>query len=128
MEKLVSILKLGRKQYLALLIGIGSLIFMPRIYLIKFGLENFRDKYDGILGGLFIISAALLLADFISYCSQLVKGFMQNRLEVARLRKRLYDLTIEEKQILRGYISRNTRTQSFDFYDGAVLDSDSFRR
>jgi hypothetical protein len=118
--RLVEWIKLSPRHLLPLSLFTGFVLFAPQRWLAVFGLVGFVAEWRPYFGAAFLLSTALLLS------AAIVAGYgwvKQKREEVALLRsrrERLHHLSEPEKDILRGYIEDQTRTQYLPMHDGVV--------
>ena len=122
---MVEYLKLVISQTPKILLGIALFCFggiiAPDSLLLKLGVLNIRESSKQWLPIVFWLSLALLISHAFFGLFPFFKGRLNGWIIVHRGKKRLNDLTREEKEILRGYVEGNTMTQTFDCTDGAVL-------
>jgi Super-infection exclusion protein B len=103
---------------IALVTGLG--LFSPSSVLDIFGLTSFVSQYRQYIGIVFLISMALILTEAILFAHRALSGWRQ-RSEVTKHRQELLqNLTLQEKSVLRNYITRKTKTAYFDLEDGVV--------
>jgi hypothetical protein len=112
--------KISNTHLFAIVIGCSIVLFTPESFLRKLGLFSIKEAY------LTIISVSLLLAlSMLSArgCAGIIAWIKQRFIwhkNLKEMRKRLNDLTPEEKQILQKYILGNTRTQDLLIQDGVA--------
>ena len=102
------------------IIGLGIVaaiaLFSPDPAINKLGLLKYRDEGKPYLGGVLLLCIAIIIANIIGF-----GGRKYNDHRFLRTgKKRLHRLTIEEKQILRGYIEGQTRSMDLSLVDGVV--------
>jgi Super-infection exclusion protein B len=118
--RLVEWIKLSPGHLVPLSLFTGFLLFAPERWLAVFGLVGFVSQWRPYFGAVFLLSTALLLGAALVSAWGMVK---QKRTEAAFLRgrwERLHHLSEPEKEILRGYIEAQTRTQYLSMADGVV--------
>jgi hypothetical protein len=119
-SNLLDALKLSPRYLVPVALASGFLLFSPADYLTVMGLDTLVNSYRSWIGLVFLVSAALLITSLIQ------QAWSLSKVRYARFRtrraahKRLNHLTAEEKDILRGYIVNQTRTQVLDFASGVV--------
>ena len=98
----------------------GVLVFASPEALNTLGLREFTENNRHWIGLAFLASSATALVDG----TKEVAVWVRNRMTVAKLKQkrleRLHSLTEEEKQILRYYLAKQTRTNTLRFQDGIV--------
>lgn len=112
--------KLSNTNLLAIVMGCSILLFASDNFLKKLGLFNIRNSYKIFIAIFLLISISILAA---RWCNAVLKWIQQRitwRRNLKRSQKRLHNLTAKEKEILRGYILNNTRTQDLLVQDGVV--------
>ena len=119
-SKFLDWLKPTPKHYFAIAIVTAILLFSPRNFLERLGVNIIVDQFHPWFGVLFLLSIFLLL----SYSVSPLYEFLKNKLKLRNITKnrikRLHSLTKDEKALLRGYICENTRTQYLRPDDGVV--------
>lgn len=120
LSRLVEWIKLSPRYLLPLLLFTGFVLFAPHTWLAIFGTVSLVSDYRPYFGVAFLLSATLILSAAIVA----VYGWAQQKREEASLlrdrRRRLHHLSEPEKEILRGYIEGQTRTQYLSMHDGVV--------
>jgi len=119
-KNLVDWIKLSPRYLLPICIFAGFVVFAPPQVLSIFGLIDMVSRYRPWFGLAFLLSAALLASSAVFAFYEFMK---KKRLEEAvrkHRRLRLHQLTEDEKELLRGYIHNQTRTQYLSMSDGRV--------
>lgn len=119
-SKSLEAIKLSPKYLFPIVLVTGFLLFAGPGVLEIFGLSELSAKYKPYIGGVFLLSAALVLSH---WAISLYKRGEEKRRWAKRIKtstKRLHNLTVEERDVLRGYIGGNTRTQYFHLESGVV--------
>lgn len=113
-------LKLPQRVLWALVIVAGLVLWGPSWFVSGLGLEQFITAYRMYLGVVFLLFLAATLPTPVHWLAS--KGW--SRLQDMRHRKvrqaRLHDLSEDEKNVLRHYIEKRTRTQTLDYTDGVT--------
>lgn len=112
--------KISNTHLFAVAIGCSIVLFTPEDFLRKFGLFNIKETYQTIISLLLLLALSILGA---RGCAAIITWIKQRFIwhgNLKEMKKRLHDLTLEEKQILRIYISGNTRTQDLLIQDGVA--------
>jgi hypothetical protein len=119
LDNLVKILAFF-KEPIRYIIGVGIVaaivLFSPDSIINKLGLLKYRDEGKPYLGGALLLCIAIIIANVIGFG---VRKYDNHRF-LRTGKKRLHRLTIEEKQILRGYIEGQTRSMDLSVTDGVV--------
>lgn len=120
LSRLVEWIKLSPRYLLPLFLFTGVILFAPHTWLAVFGVVSLVSDHRPYFGVVFLLSATLLLSAAIVA----VYGWTQQKREEATAlrgrRQRLHHLSVSEKEILRGYIEGQTRTQYLSMHDGVV--------
>jgi hypothetical protein len=119
-SKLLDAVKLSPKYLAPIALASGFLLFSPAHYLITLGLDTFVNSYRSWIGLVFVISAALLIASLFQLVWSWSKSTYDGFRRIHAGENRLKHLTAEEKDVLRGYIVNQTRSQVLDFASGVV--------
>lgn len=116
----LEVLKLAPRYLAAVAVVCGVLVFANQTALDGLGLREFTENNRHWIGLAFLASAAVALLDG----AKEVAGWVRTQVATAKLRQkrldRLHSLTEEEKQILRYYFAKQTRTNSLRIQDGIV--------
>lgn len=99
----------------------GALLFGPDLFLKRLGLDLFIAEYRKYIGVVFLGVNVLILAHVFVFIYSYFSKIIKNMLFLRAKRKRLYSLTDEEKRILSGFVSKNTRSQDLECTNGVVL-------
>lgn len=119
-SKSLEAIKLSPKYLFPVVLVSGFLLFARPSMLEVFGLAELSAKYKPYIGGVFLLAAALVLSH---WAISLYKRGEKRRLWSRRIKsskRRLRNLTAEEREVLRGYIGGNTRTRYFQLESGVV--------
>jgi hypothetical protein len=119
-SKLVDWLKLPTKAFVGLALASGILIFSSAQLLTHLGLVNFVSTYRPYLGAVFIFGISFTLVYCLSSVFTVIQPWVTQTYNIHKYKKRMYDLTPEEKKILSSYISRQTLSQPLDIRSGVV--------
>jgi Super-infection exclusion protein B len=103
-----------------LAIATGMMLWGPTWYISGLGLQQFIDDDRPYMGVGFLLILISAVAGSIQHIIKFIKQQCDTTIYVRRRRKRLYDLTTEEKQLLLQYFRNNTRTQTLDSLSGVV--------
>jgi hypothetical protein len=116
----VEALKLAPRHLVAVAAACGVLLICGPRMLDALGLREFTDNHRHWLGLAFLAATAL----FVVNQSEEIVRWVREKIRSAQLKKKLLNrlrtLTEEEKQILRYYLAKQTRTNSLRFQDGIV--------
>lgn len=108
-------------RYLAVIaISCGVYLFAPSEWISKLGLDNLDQKYRPYIGGVFLVSSGTVVVAVVRWISMFGIACMHVRGMKNKAIKRLNTLTEGEKQILRFYISQQTRANTLRVDDGVV--------
>jgi hypothetical protein len=113
-------LKLGPRQLIAVGVVCGSLLLLPEKVADFLGIHDFAQKYGQWLGVALIVSVTLLAVNGSEKVLYAVRDRSLRRKAHQRMLKRLHGLTEEEKQILRFYVAKETKTNVLRLDDGVV--------
>ncbi len=123
-SKITEWLKLSAQQ-LSWLLLFSSLVLSvlslaPDSALVAFGLRDLRAEHRTLIGLLWLLSFSGLVIWVGKSAYQWAKSKITIWRNIQRLQQRLHNLTPGERDILRGYIAGNTRTQSLRIDSGVV--------
>lgn len=113
-------LKLTPRNITPFLFISAILLFAPREWLTLLNILDLKEEYHLIISMIFLLSSVIL----VNYMLFAIFSFFKKsliRIKIkSSIRKRLHTLTEDEKQILRFYISQNTRANTLRYDDGIV--------
>ncbi len=113
-------LKLAPKYLSVVAVIAGSLIFLPENWLEVMGLKKLAAENKQWLGLAFIICIGVCLVAIASWAIDLVADYFQRNRIRGFVIDKLNDLTEEEKQILRYYYAKDSRSNTLRVDDGVV--------
>jgi hypothetical protein len=119
-SKRVEWLKLSPRYLLPVAMITGFLLFAPNNILDILGLVDLIKQYRPYIGGALLISLGLLLSNILAMLFDFTRQRSEKSKRLKQMRKRLHNLTEEEKALLRGYVERQSRTQYFDMENGVA--------
>lgn len=120
LSQVIEWFKISNTHLFAIAIGCSIVIFAPDNFLRKLGLFNIKEAHQTIISISLLLALSMLGA---RGCAAIISWIKQRFIwhkNLKEMRKRLNDLTSEEKQILRKYILGNTRTQDLLIQDGVA--------
>ena len=120
LSKAFDALKLSPKYLVPISVATGFLLFATTNVLNKLGLNELKTKYTPWIGGIFLVSTTLLLSHAVIAALSWMKNKIKRSLAIRNSRKRLHSLILGEKEILRGFILGQTKTQYLDLENGVV--------
>ena len=118
--KVLDWLMLSPKYLLPILVAASILLFGPVEFLNIIGLEKFLGEYRMWVGVAWLASAALLASRLLTPIVKFLRRWVFEKNWVRHGKNRLQQLTPTEKEILRGFVFYNTRSQYLDFQNGDV--------
>ncbi|MDM0118904.1 superinfection exclusion B family protein [Variovorax arabinosiphilus] len=98
----------------------GLLLFLPEQYLQVLGITQLAEDYRPILGLTFLFCLAVVAIAVLKFIASGPLSLYYRWRRKRYLKDRLSRLTEDEKQILRFYISKQTRTNVLRVDDGVV--------
>ena len=119
-SKIADLLKLLPTYLLPMALVSGFLVFAPDDVLADFGIQGFRSDFRPWIGIVFLAYASVLLTRGGNDSFSWVKKKIVLRKSVERMQKRMNDMTPAEENILRKYVTEETRTQRLRVSDGVV--------
>ena len=124
-DKVLDWIKLSPKYLFPVSLATGFLLFAKSEYLAALGLTELRSKYLPWIGGVFLLSTALFLSHVVTAFFSWLREKINLYFVVRYGRKKLHNLTNDERRILRDYIGRGTKTQNLSVEDGVVSELES---
>ena len=115
-KPLFALLKEPVRYAVALGAVAAIVIFAPDSVINKMGLLKIRDEGKLYLGGFLLFCIAIIIANIIGFGTRKYNNYRFRRAGAKRLNR----LTIEEKNILRGYIEGQTRSVDLEINSGVV--------
>jgi len=113
-------LKLAPRYLVSVALICGLLLFLPQPWLTQIGLQGFADAYRQWLGLAFLVSAVLAGVGLGTAGWNWLRLKLRKRKIALNIIRKLNTLTEDEKQILRYYVSQNTRANTLKVDDGVV--------
>ena len=113
-------LKLAPRYLIAIGIGAGFLLFGSEGFLVKLGLKQFTEDNRAWLGLAFVSTISLFSIYVVSEVIAFFGRKIKKRKLLKGVRNRLHSLTEDEKQILRYYFAKGTRSNPLRVDDGVV--------
>ncbi|WP_166212979.1 super-infection exclusion protein B [Cognatiluteimonas telluris] len=110
--------KLPQRVLWALLLIAGLVLWGPGWFVSGLGLEAFIATYRMWLGVVFLLFLAATLPTPIQWVATKAWEWLKERRGMKARRARLHDLSSDEKEVLRYYLTNNVRTQTLDCADG----------
>lgn len=120
LKPMLQLLKLAPRYLVALGLVLGVVILAPHEFAQRLGLADMAQDYRQAIGVGFLLCVSLLLVSFAGWAGGIVGRLLATRKFKWQLQQRLRRLTEDEKQILRYYISQQTRANTLRIDDGVV--------
>lgn len=105
---------------LAIAVAAAVLLFGSETMIGIMGLGGIRDTYRPWFGMTLLVVGALLCVEVGAAAAGWVKKRIVWWRNLRGGKRRLHDLTPDERQVLRAYIENDTRTQYLDLQDGVA--------
>jgi hypothetical protein len=122
LEKVKGWLSLGVGPLLVLMLFTGLISFLPSDMIASLGLSEIKMTYGEYFGLAFIYSiAAILVASITKLWDVFLGNWIKEKVTLYFYRKEAYDLTDEEREILRLFINGKTRSAHLSLKNGTVL-------
>lgn len=119
-KSLIEVLKLAPKYLVAVALIAGALIFLPESWLQLLGLQEISTQYRAWFGLAFLVSAGICIVAIASWIANWILNIFRRRRVQRFVIKKLDNLTEDEKQILRYYFAKGTRSNTLKVDDGVV--------
>jgi len=119
-KNLIEAIKLSPRYLLPIWIFTGIVVFAPKGVLSIFGLTDIVSSYRPYFGLAFLLSGALLASSACIAFYHWTRARRRERRVRRYQHQRLNNLTEDEKELLRGFIHNQTRTQYLSMSDGRV--------
>jgi hypothetical protein len=120
LKSALELLKLAPRYLIAIGIAAAFLLFGSDQFLTSLGLKKFTEDYRAWLGLAFVSTVSL----FVIYLAGEVISYFGRKIRKRKLRtnleERLQKMTEDEKQIIRFYFAKNTRSNVLRIDDGVV--------
>ena len=110
------------KVLLGIFIVCTLLILMPADLLGIIGVDKIKTEYASIIGVTLLLSGSILFSHFLFKAFPILSNYAKNIRSTYSQRKRLRQLTEDEKQLLKKYIDSNTRVRPVSIYSGIATD------
>ncbi len=119
-NSLVDVLKIAPRYLAAIALIAGSLIFLPTETLAMLGLQTFSLEHRTWIGLVLLVSSGICLVSVVLWLYDSVRGAFNRRSIRKFIIDKLGRLTEDEKQILRYYFAKGTRSNTLKVDDGVV--------
>jgi hypothetical protein len=119
-EQIIQALKLAPRYLIAVSVFCGVLLFINEQLSKTLGVFQFTQDYRQWIGIAFVASIVLVAIDWSIKIGTVVSNFVRRIKFKNDLVKRLHSLTEEEKQILRYYLAKQSKTNTLRTDDGVV--------
>ncbi len=116
--KLLDALHLKAWMFLALALAAGLVLIAPPSILASLGMTEVIQSGRWVVGGVFIGSISALAAQGISWAGSRSSGWIRENVQMRRRRVKLESLSPAEREVMQGYLLRETKTQEMSFSDG----------
>ena len=120
LKSILEFLKLAPRYLIALGVMAAVLLFSPKEFLEQIGLVELTKNYRPWLGLTLVVTSSLFIVSMISVGWTAFRRWRWRKNAVAELKASLRRLTEEEKQILRFYYAKETKTNYLRVTDGVV--------
>ncbi|RYF81156.1 MAG: hypothetical protein EOO29_11495 [Comamonadaceae bacterium] len=117
---LVEAAKLAPRYFAPIGAVAGLLLFVPQQWLQKVGVAQLAEDHRPVIGVAFLFCMAVLALAAAGRVAKWIGAWLRARRRQRVLLERLAQLTEDEKQILRYYVSQQTRTNYLRVDDGVV--------
>lgn len=119
-KPLTEILKLAPRYLAVIALATGALLFGGEELLERVGVRELAENNRAVVGFVFLLAAAGLLVSAAIDATGFGRRWAHERYVYRRMKQYLNALTEAEKQVLRFYIGKQTRTQALRIDDGVV--------
>lgn len=119
-EQIIQALKLAPRYLIAVSVFCGILLFINEQLSKTIGVYEFTRGYRQWIGIAFIASISLVAIDWSIKIGAIVRNLAHRIKFKKELVQRLHNLTEEEKQILRFYLVKQSKTNTLRTDDGVV--------
>lgn len=120
LKSILELLKLAPRYLIALGVMASVLLFSPKWFLERIGLVEFTMNHRPWLGLTLVVTSGLFVVSMVSVGWTTFRRWRRHKKAVAELKAYLRRLTEEEKQILRFYYAKETKTNYLRVTDGVV--------
>ena len=119
-KAILEVLKLAPRYLGALAIAAAIILFAPASFLKQLGVYDFANNNRNWIGLTFLGSAVLFAIDRLIASVGWFRRKRNSNVRKLHQLKRLHNLTEDEKQILRYYVAKGTKTNYLRYDDGVV--------
>jgi hypothetical protein len=120
LQHILEVLKLAPRYLAAIGLFCGFLLLVPASIANGLGVHDFTQSYRTWLGIALIATLSLLAVNGCVTVCDVIRNRMRRATAYQRKLTRLHGLTEEEKQILRYYIAKQSKTNVLRIDDGIV--------
>ncbi|MFV1977614.1 MAG: superinfection exclusion B family protein [Candidatus Scalindua sp.] len=120
MEQLFAWMKLPKRVAWPIVFVCALLLWGPADFNKGLGLDLFVEQYRVWVGVVFLFFLATGLTPLAPWCYEYIRNKIEEKRLIDAAKKRVSDLTPEEKEVLRTYIDKNTRSCDLNIQNGVV--------
>lgn len=120
--------KLLKAPYILLTLALcsGLLLFLPDFIVKKMYLLDFRDKFGGIIGVIFLISLCLLLTLLCTKIYSYARTITKRKKDIARKKKYLLKLEENKAKVIKNLLKAPTHTMPMQYNNGVTMELVSY--
>ena len=119
-SKVVDWLRLPLKTIVGIAVASSVLLFSPHQFLASLGLDTAVHTVRPMLGIVFVVSVSIVVVAGLAGVARFFKPWIVQWYLIFHGRRRLHQLTPDEKTILGYYLRNQTRSQSLPLQSGVV--------
>jgi hypothetical protein len=120
LAKLIEVMKIPARYSFGVAVVLSIVLFAPPDLINEIGLLEYRESSRVYFGVSLLVCLAVVIANITKSTTNYILKKYRTRMFIGAGKKRLKTLTNEEKEILREYILRQTRTIHLDHRSGVV--------
>lgn len=119
-KDLLELITLPLKYLIALFLVLVILLFSPKDFMIKIGIVTLVNSYRTYIGLAFLLVMLLIFTHISDYILKILRSRYIYSSLVRKGKKRLRNLTDSEKEILRRFIEKGTKSVYLSMNNGNV--------
>ena len=119
-DKIIEFLKLTPRYLVALWLPTAVILFAPPQFNQRLGISKFTDDYRFWIGIVFLVTSTLFITHTLTPAFAWIREAMRVHIIAKNMKRYLRGLTEDEKQILRFYIRKETKTNYLRITNGVA--------
>lgn len=119
-QDLLALLKLPLKFLISIFLVLAIVLFGPQEYMVKIGISDLVATYRTYIGLAFLCSILFILTYVFDYILKGLRALYMYKMLIKQGKRKLKSLTNSEKEILKKFIEKGTKSTYLQINNGNV--------